>query len=54
MDRMAGIGPSVTRDANRMTIATAAQPGGCIDGGRAWMPSSGQNYQGNPDKIYIK
>ena len=25
--------------------------GGKIDGGRKWDPKSGQNYNGNPDKI---
>jgi hypothetical protein len=51
VDRMPAIGASVTKDKMKMTIATAAQAGGCIDGGRDWMPSAGQNYRGNPDVI---
>ena len=47
MDRMSKIGPSVTRDPNRMTISTAAQAGGCIAGGAARKPFA------NADKIYI-
>lgn len=47
MDRMTKIGPSVTRDANRMTIATAAQ-GMPVQSGKLTMSYA------NPDKIYIK
>ena len=28
--------------------------GGKIDGGRAFAPSAGQNYKGNPDQIQMK
>jgi len=46
-DRMTKIGPSVTRDANRMTMSTAAQG-----------TNLGTGYHcptvANPDKIYIK
>ena len=50
-DRMASVGPSVTRDPEQMTIATASQ--GAVTGRRDWMPSAGQNYRGNPDKINV-
>ena len=46
-DRMTSVGPSVTRDPNRLTISTAAQAGGCIDGG-----AKATGFA-NPDKIYI-
>jgi hypothetical protein len=50
-DRMSSVGPSVTRDLEKMTIATASQ--GHNLGRRDWMPKSGQNYRGNPDKINV-
>jgi hypothetical protein len=50
-DRMSSVGPSVTRDPEKMTIATASQ--GSVTGKRDWMPKSGQNYRGNPDKINV-
>jgi len=40
------VGPSATRDAKKLTIATAAQ-GGRIDGGAS------VKFPGNPDKIYV-
>lgn len=47
-DRMESIGPSATRDPNRLTIATAGQSGGCIAGGAE------RKQPANPDKIYIR
>jgi len=42
-----GIGPSATRDAHKMTIATAAQ-GGKINGG-----ATVKSFAGSPDKINV-
>lgn len=33
------------------TAGAPTSKGGKIAGGRAWEPSAGQNYKGNPDKI---
>ena len=46
-ERREHTGPSVTKDPNRLTIATAAQMGGCIDGGAE------RKSPANPDKIYF-
>ena len=36
------------------TAGPASPKSGKIDGGRAWDPKAGQNYNGNPDKIQMK
>ena len=41
------VGPSATRDKPRLTIATAAQAGGCIDGGTQ------VRQPANPNQIYM-
>jgi hypothetical protein len=46
-DRMESIGPSATKDPNRLTVATASQ-GHPIESGYGKVP-----HVANPDKIYI-